>query len=362
MYSFSRHLFMWRSFFVLPAYWQSCCRLLVATARSVMLGLGMVLISTIFMGARAYAANNQLPIIHYANISNNDDGFSLSAEDLAIHLDYMLAQGYHIIPLENALVQLYKNNLSPKTVALTFEGNIGNFYALAYPLLKARHIPALFFARTDNSLNNILPRLKDMNDGGISFGALPAVQVPLNTLSPSVLITDLSAGKKLLAEAVGSNINVLNYPFGAANGRISKAVSNIGYKYALTNATGVNTSADSEMMLARFTITQRIKSVEELAARLNSKGIRVKDFLPTSYALAVNTPPAIGFTYLDDGAIDKVNCAIDQMPATKKIIIGTRIEFRWNNALAAGHHRLTCSSFQQNQASWFGRPIEVQSQ
>jgi hypothetical protein len=63
--------------------------------------------------------------------------------------------GYTVLPLEEALTKLYSDTLTPKSVAITFDDGLYNFYAQAFPLLRKYNFPATLYLTTYYCYNNL---------------------------------------------------------------------------------------------------------------------------------------------------------------------------------------------------------------
>ena len=88
-----------------------------------------------------------LTIIGYHEITSKDEvipDYAVTPQRFEMHLDWLIKNGYHFISVD----QLIKANegklkLPPKSVLLTVDDGYQSFYQYAYPILKARKIPAV---------------------------------------------------------------------------------------------------------------------------------------------------------------------------------------------------------------------------
>jgi peptidoglycan/xylan/chitin deacetylase (PgdA/CDA1 family) len=72
----------------------------------------------------------------------------VTAAHFESRLELLEAQGYHILPLSEALTQLAAGELPPRSVAITIDDGTYDFYVVAYPILKHRRVPFTLYVAT----------------------------------------------------------------------------------------------------------------------------------------------------------------------------------------------------------------------
>jgi peptidoglycan/xylan/chitin deacetylase (PgdA/CDA1 family) len=77
-----------------------------------------------------------------------DPQLYLSQDHLRRRLELIRQARCHVLPLAEAVQRLYAGDLPPRAVAVTYDDGAYDFYARAYPLLKAFDIPATVYLTT----------------------------------------------------------------------------------------------------------------------------------------------------------------------------------------------------------------------
>jgi peptidoglycan/xylan/chitin deacetylase (PgdA/CDA1 family) len=95
----------------------------------------------------------QLLILCYHSLAIDEENLwrpalFLSPSRLRERFEMLKQGGYHVLPLGEGLERLHRNDLPPRSVALTFDDGTYDFHKLAYPLLKECGFPATVYQTT----------------------------------------------------------------------------------------------------------------------------------------------------------------------------------------------------------------------
>jgi peptidoglycan/xylan/chitin deacetylase (PgdA/CDA1 family) len=95
----------------------------------------------------------RLLILCYHGVALDDEDewrphLYISPQVLKRRLDILARGKYSVLPLADALERLYKNDLPPRSVALTFDDGTYDFYAQAYPRLREHRFPGTVYLTT----------------------------------------------------------------------------------------------------------------------------------------------------------------------------------------------------------------------
>jgi len=92
-----------------------------------------------------------LTVLNYHDVHDDirdagpSDIDAISTDHLIAHFDWLRANGFHVVSLEDVVQAMHgRRRLPDKAVLLTFDDGMLSFYTRVYPLLRAYRYPALF--------------------------------------------------------------------------------------------------------------------------------------------------------------------------------------------------------------------------
>jgi peptidoglycan/xylan/chitin deacetylase (PgdA/CDA1 family) len=96
---------------------------------------------------------NRLLILGYHGVSRHDEHmwdpeYYMSQEQFAGRMQMVRDRGCNVLPLGEAVRRLYRGDLPPKSVVITFDDGLHDFYANAYPILERQGFPATVYQTT----------------------------------------------------------------------------------------------------------------------------------------------------------------------------------------------------------------------
>jgi len=195
--------------------------------------------------------------------------YTATRENFNAQLDYLSANGYHVIPLAElvAFLKGTRDSLPPRAVVITVDDGWLCSYTEITPALAKRKWPFTLF---------VYPRIVGRGTHAVSWKqvtemARSGVDIESHTFShpfltmknnhnvtaetyPQFLQHELVESKQTIEEHTGKGVRFLCYPFGDYDTTVAEAASKAGYEAALTTERGVITRSTPLLQLKRYLI------------------------------------------------------------------------------------------------------------
>ena len=178
--------------------------------------------------------------------------------------------GYSVICLEELLHYRQENKLPPAgAIAITFDDGYADNYSRAYPILRKYGFPATIFLVSsrigeDNgwdSQSELAGRrllswsqIREMNRGGIHFGAHTRTHPQLIKLSPEQAREEVQGSRSEVEHELNTPVHVFAYPYGEYNSPLQSIAEEAGFQASCSIEPGFNTPATPLHALRRIDI------------------------------------------------------------------------------------------------------------
>jgi peptidoglycan/xylan/chitin deacetylase (PgdA/CDA1 family) len=186
-------------------------------------------------------------------------GLYVRPADFAWQVDWLLARGARFCTLRDLVARPEALTGPGVPVVLTFDDGYRDVHREAFPVLRARALPAVVFpvvgdlgrsgvvwpGSADRTPADLLGQAeaREMAAAGVEFGSHLMDHVDALRLSPEALRAQLTGSKLALERLLGTEVVSLAYPFGAHDAAVVEAAARAGYRCAVTTERGVNLGA-----------------------------------------------------------------------------------------------------------------------
>jgi peptidoglycan/xylan/chitin deacetylase (PgdA/CDA1 family) len=184
-------------------------------------------------------------------------------ENFSRQMDFLKKQGYRVIPLPELVDGIKAGKaFAMNTVAICFDDGYLNNYTNAYPILKARGLPATIFIPSDNIGKPgrlTWDQVREMSANGITIGSHMRTEAYLPETHGARLISEIFDSKKAIEAQIGRTVDILAYPVGGYTEEAKQLVHQAGYTAAFSTNRGYKGTALDLYALKRV----RIKDTDD---------------------------------------------------------------------------------------------------
>lgn len=215
-------------------------------------------------------------VLEYHHISDDvgDEGWSYTVPvaDFAQQLDYLQAQGYTTISMQDFMrAKKGKQELPEKPLILTFDDGYEDNYTILMPMLEERGMKGTVYMVT-NSIGRkgylTWNQLREMQNRCIELGSHTANHQPLTSLDREKQAEEMKLSKLLMEWNGLKTIYTLSYPNGAYDDGMPEMLKENEYLTAVTGDGGLNTFKTNPYLLQRTNIPHPRFGMLEFKLRL----------------------------------------------------------------------------------------------
>lgn len=250
----------------------------------ILLAFFMLFLSPGLLSGKAPAAGREkaaaidCPILLYHRFGPAAvDSMTITTEVLTSHLHYLKTHGYTVIPLRRLVEASLRKSppLPPKPVVITVDDGHISVYTEMLPIVKKAGIPVTLFiypsAIGNASYAMTWDQLAELGKSGLfdiqshSYWH-PNFKKERRRSSPAeyekFVDMQLARSKVVLAEKLGSTVDMLAWPFGIYDDYLISRATEAGYVACFTIEAHHVTGADGIMKLPRYLLTNANRGKE----------------------------------------------------------------------------------------------------
>ncbi len=215
-------------------------------------------------------------ILLYHRVSDDDDPLSLPPRRFRQQMEYLAAEGYRVVGLQEALAMLDAGRVPPRTVGLTFDDGFADLADGALPVLTELGFRATVFITTGVTDGRLaFPWYKRQppvlgwdavvaldRDGTFRFEAHTVSHPNLLTVDDQRAEAEIRDSRRELEERLERPVTAFAYPAGLFGAREQRLVAATGYVAAVSCEAGVNRAGTERFALRRRQIDARDRLVD----------------------------------------------------------------------------------------------------
>lgn len=235
----------------------------------------------------------RIPILLYHSVMRSPDPrfaeWAVTPELFAAHMDYLANSGYRSVTVRELVERTFEGGspLDPRSVAITFDDGLEDFYTTAWPSLRRNGLTATVFIATGHVGRTSTwltaqgegdrpmlswSQIREISSAGIECGAHSHSHLQLDTIPAGTAWFEISRSKQSLEEVIGP-VTSFAYPHGYYTNRLKRQVERAGLASACAVKNALSTANDDRFALSRL-IVRGETDPEAFGQMLRGQGVR----------------------------------------------------------------------------------------
>lgn len=219
-----------------------------------------------------YWPHSGVPILAYHQVSEDNDIYSVSAEQFATQMEYLERNGYHAISFAE-LFAFYdgQGTLPSKPIIITFDDGYEDNFLTALPIMEKYHMKGTVFIvpgliNTPDYLS--WQQALGMQERHTEIGSHTMNHVGLGEISIEEQKAELLSSKIALESHLGADVKFFAYPYGQFTTVTQQLLKDTGYRGAASGIPGLNTKKTNPYVLKRINVPHPKYGLGEFRLRL----------------------------------------------------------------------------------------------
>ena len=259
---------------------------------------------------------------------------------------------------------LMESKIDNTYLLLTIDDAFESFYLNAWPLLKSKKIPFILFVSTREIGKNgymTWEQIRELESNNfVEIGNHSHSHEYLVDWDNNKIKSDLNESIKIFNKELGYSPIVFSYPFGEYSNDLKKITSDLGFKFAFGQHSGVLDLTKNPLELPRFPINEKYGDLERFKFLINLLPFQFKEILPQE-KLIINeqNPPDVVISFFDNQKnLNNINCYSNENDRWRKsnllFLSETKIRIVIKEKFTTERGRINCSLNDSLGWRWFG--------
>lgn len=209
----------------------------------------------------------EVPVLMYHSLSENKTTkLTISRQRFEEQMRHLKTEGFTTISLDRLLDFIdFKNDLPPRSVAITFDDGWCSVYTIAFPILKQFGFTATCFIYSDHIRNTkclTWDNLREMSDYGIAVQSHSRSHRYMDHFKedeafPGYLgsiIEEIIGSKKIIEDQLGKPCIYFAYPYGRSNNLVVTLLKQHGFRAGFSAKAGSNAFFQDPFLIRRTNV------------------------------------------------------------------------------------------------------------
>jgi len=220
--------------------------------------------------------------------------------------------------------QIIKINMDKNYLLLTIDDAFESFYLNAWPILKSKKIPFVLFVSTREIGKYgymTWKQIKEIESSNLAtIGNHSHSHEYLIDWKENKIKSDLNTSIKIFKEKLGYSPKIFSYPFGEYSTSLKKIVSDLNFKFAFGQHSGVIDPTKDFLELPRFPINEKYGELKRFKSIIQTLPFPYQRITPENrYLKDADNPPEIKIRFFENLInIKNINCYSNEGNIWKK--------------------------------------------
>ena len=261
--------------------------------------------------------------------------------------------------------KIVDNKIDKSYLLLTIDDAFSSFYLNAWPIIKKNKVPIILFVSTREVGKNgymTWEQIREIASSNlVTIGNHSHSHEYLIDWNEKEIRKDLEKSIEIFNKELGYSPNLFSYPFGEYSSVLKKIVSDLNFKFAFGQHSGVIDLSKNFLELPRFPINEKYGELKRFKSILKTLPFPYKKITPEDrYLLDKQNPPDVKIIFFENQKnLENINCYSNEGNVWKKsnlkFISKNELSIILNEKFKSERGRINCSLWvSEGRWRWLG--------